>query len=537
MPTTLFMFVIYSIVMLTALANMLAEFRRDLTMLQQNSYRIDRYRRWLKASGDTTSFIRLVAIVVAVLVVTPQMTRSFSWELIFLVTVISLTRILKMRYKKPLVMTKRAWRLFSVMMLLSVIVIVGAYFLFKGTQSVVDGQFVVSETALALYCGSHLITMCAVALLEPVERSINRRYRKDAERILRSMPDLKIIGITGSYGKTSTKHYLHRILSEKYDTLMTPGNFNTTLGVIRTVREHLKPYNEVFIVEMGAKQIDDIADICRLVHPHAGIVTAVGPQHLESFKTIENVQSTKFELVDALPADGLAVLNNDFPYIANRKVTNVAAARYTVNDAEGADWHVSDVSYSREGTTFTLHGPDGYSIELRTHLVGECNISNLAAAVIMARYLGVEDSKIQYAVTQIQQVEHRLNLKRVPGGITIIDDAYNSNPTGSAMALDVLSGMTDGKRIVVTPGMVELGEKQYELNRAFGEKMAGKVDIAIIVNRANRDAIVEGALKGGMDESAIRKVDSFAEAQALLSTLLAPGDTVLYENDLPDTFK
>ena len=537
MHQTLPQLIYFSVTALAMLVFLALELRRDLTMLQQNSYRIDRYRRWLKASGDTTSTLRLVAIGVFLAGLSILSTPVVSMALVLIVSLCGIVSLLRMKYKKPLVMTKRAWRLYSVMAALSVIIILGALLAWGIGHGYIWKLFVTTMTALALYCGSHLITMAAVVILEPVERSINARFRHDAERILASMPGLKIIGITGSYGKTSTKHYLHRILSEKYDTLMTPGNFNTTLGVIRTIREYLKPYNEVFIVEMGAKQTGDIKDICDLVHPTAAIVTAVGPQHLESFKTIENVRATKFELVDSLPSDGVAVLNNDFPLIADCTVSGVKTERYTVNNVPGSSWHVTDIAYTPSGTSFTLNGPDGYSISLRTHLVGECNISNLAAAVIMAREMGVEDNKIRYAVEQIEQVEHRLNLKRTPGGITIIDDAYNSNPMGSAMALDVLAGLTGGKRIVVTPGMVELGDKQYELNAQFGEKIARCADIAIIVNRANRDAITEGAERGGMDATAIRKVENFAEAQQLLATMLAPGDTVLYENDLPDTFK
>ena len=150
------------------------------------------------------------------------------------------------------------------------------------------------------------LPISACWLLSPVERHINRHYYRDAEHRLQAMPGLKVIGITGSYGKTSTKHYLETILSEHFDVLMTPGSYNTTMGVIRTVREYLKPYHEVFIVEMGAKQRGDIKEICDLVHPGIGIITAVGEQHLESFKSIENVQATKFELVDSLPAGGLA---------------------------------------------------------------------------------------------------------------------------------------------------------------------------------------------------------------------------------------
>lgn len=177
-------------------------------------------------------------------------------------------------------------------------------------------------------------------------------------------------------------------------------------------------------------------------------------------------------------------------------------------------------------------------MSLETRLVGECNISNLLAAVIMAMKLGVPADKIRYGVSQIEQVEHRLNMKRTPGGVTIIDDAFNSNPHGSRMALDVLARMTRGKRIVVTPGMIELGDRQQALNEAFGEHIAETVDVAIVVGQYNRDAIVAGIKKSGtFNDDNLIVVDSFAEAQQRLASLLQMGDTVLYENDLPDTFK
>ncbi len=288
---------------------------------------------------------------------------------------------------------------------------------------------------------------------------------------------------------------------------------------------------------MGAKEVGDIKVICDLVHPQIGIVTAVGPQHLETFKTIENIQGTKFELVDSLPSDGFAVVNNDFDLIEKRGVDNVDCCRYAVSNTDAARMVAENISYSASGTDFTAKCADGWTLDLHTRLVGECNISNLLAAVAVARHLGVSDEKIKYAVGEIEQVEHRLNIKRAPGGTVVIDDAYNSNPVGSAMALDVLSGMTTGRRIVVTPGMVELGERTYELNRAFGEKIAGTSDIAVIVCKYNRDAILEGIKSKGMDAEAIYTVDNFAEAQKLLSTILKSGDTVLYENDLPDTYK
>lgn len=512
------------------------EMRRCLMMLQQNSYRTERYRRWLRSSGDTTSFLHLGAMAVFFASLAMFTKPVVAWILLAIMAFVGVKKLLTAKYKKPLVMTKRARRIFMTATVTAMLVTAGCFFIFRNNDtSYSDGLFIVSLAILVLYIITNFLIPASNVILTPVERHIDRKFINDARHRLESMPDIKIIGITGSYGKTSTKHYLYRILSEKYDTLMTPGSYNTTMGVVRTIREYMKPYNEVFIVEMGAKQPGDIKEICDLVHPAVGIVTAVGPQHLESFKSIENVQKTKFELVDALPSDGLAIINNDFDQIATRRVDNVPAKRYAVNIE--ADYRIDDINYGADGTNFTLVTPDGSRLEFFTHLVGECNVSNLAAAIICADYLEVPLEKIRYAVEHIEQVEHRLQMRKT-GTYTIIDDAYNSNPVGAGMALDVLAAMNHGRRIVVTPGMIELGDEQATRNRDFGKKIAESADIAIIVNRYNREAIVEGARDGGMDDTAIRTVDSFAEAQRLLASMgLTKGDTVLLENDLPDTFK
>lgn len=528
------MLVFSIIATIIAFIGVVVEFRRDLMMLQQNSYRNDRYNRWLGQSQDTTSTMRLVSGAAVLASLGTLSVPLVSVNLVAIVSIVNIFILLDRKYKKPLVMTKRARRLLGVMVFLALAVVGGAL------AMALAGLFAVAyipAVALGVFCFSHLFVLAANWLLQPVEKHINRGFYKDAERILASMPDLRVIGVTGSYGKTSTKHYLNRILSEHFDVMMTPGSFNTTMGVIRTVREYLKPYNEVFIVEMGAKQPGDIKEICDLVHPSVGIVTAVGEQHLESFKTIENVQRTKFELIDSLPADGLAVINDDFPFVANRKVEGVECVRYAVSNPANASYTGSEITYTPQGTEFTLTGPDGKRHKFATRLVGECNVSNLIAAIIVALYLKVPVDKIRYAVGQIEQVEHRLNMKRTPGGVTIIDDAFNSNPTGSKMALDVLAMMRPGKRIVVTPGMIELGERQEELNREFGRKIAVSADVAIIVGQYNRDAITEGigSVEGGVAK--VHTVDTFKDAQALLGGMLGKGDTVLYENDLPDTFK
>lgn len=510
----------------------------SIQMLQQNSYRLKRYWHWYK-KGHNSSW-KLCDLALIFILLSTLMPLQFSTLLVGIVCLIKCFLILRKKYKKPLVFTKRVWRIYA----LSAVITLGVsipLFLCEGQTykmvSFYPAPAICLGVMLLLAILSEFVVMLAHIILMPVEKAINKRYYNQAKHILQSMPDLKIIGVTGSYGKTSTKHYLNRILSEKYDVLMTPGSYNTPMGVIRTVREMMKPYNEVFICEMGAKQKGDVKEICDLVEPQMGIITAVGPMHLESFKSMENVQSTKFELADALPADGLAVVNDDFEYCANRRVNNVECIRYGVVNKDNADYQAVDIHYTPQGTAFTVVGPHDFRLDIETRLLGECNISNLLGAIIIAQRLGVPAAAIQRAVRSIDQVEHRLNVKQTPGGVTIIDDAFNSNPAGSRMACEVLSHFTDGKRIIVTPGMIELGEQEYDLNREFGVNIGKNVDIAIIVGEYNREAIVKGIQSTDFDEENLYLVASFKEAQELLAKILHKGDTILYENDLPDTFK
>jgi UDP-N-acetylmuramoyl-tripeptide--D-alanyl-D-alanine ligase len=504
--------------------------RYELQMAQQNSYRLGRYWRWLR--GDSFSTERVTALLMAAVIVLFIGRRWETWAvgMIGAIALLKAIKLLRVKYKKPLVFTSRALRLFSVGI---AAILLGGSIVWYLSDDVAWGAF----AAAALACFSPVVMSLSLILLAPVEAAINRWYYNDARRILRSMKDLTVIGITGSYGKTSTKHYLYRILAEKYNVLMTPGSFNTTLGVVRTVRERLKPFHNVFIVEMGAKQAGDIAEICRLVRPSIGIITAVGEQHLESFRTIDNVQRTKFELVDALPPDGVAILNNDFPYIANRPVTGVGRVfRYT-SGTGSADYRIVDVAYSRGESRFAIESPEGVTEPMTTRLVGIHNLSNILAGYIAGKALGLTDSEMRYAIGRIEQVEHRLSIKQAAGGVTVIDDAFNSNPHGAAMALDVLGSFTGGRRIVVTPGMIELGAKQERYNRELGAKMASSCDYAIVVGVYNRDAILAGLTDGGFPSESIFVARDFATASTHLRQIVTSGDVVLYENDLPDTFK
>lgn len=504
---------------------LLATMRYSVQMFQQNSYRVERYNRWLRSTGEWHSRANILALLASITFIFTSNGVAqglfAAWMLVIAVAEFSI------KYKIPIAYTMRVKRLIITRLTVAFVVVLLVHI------------FAVEYTLVAMMALTFdYWTLLANLINRPLEQAISRWYYNDAKRMLRAMPNLKIIGVTGSFGKTSTKHFLYRVLSEKYNVLMTPGNFNTTLGVVRTVREHLKPHHEVFIVEMGAKQRGDIKEICDLVEPAIGVVTSVGEMHLETFGTVENVARTKFELIDALPEGGFGVVNIDSE-AAKRYIDECGydVATYAA-DSDEADYRASNIIYAPTETRFDVMHDGGVDEGYATHILGRGNILNITAALAVAEHLGVGVEARRRAVRQIEQVEHRLSMRR-SGGITILDDAYNSNPEGARMALEVLSGFaSEGRRYVVTPGFVEMGVKQYENNKTFGGDIArGKVDGVYVVNEVNREAIVEGLAAGGYAASKVECVASFAEAMASLQPKLKVGDVVLYENDLPDSFK
>lgn len=494
----------------------------DIHMFQLNSYRYRRYMRWLMPTNILTHNKWALFTAFAL-----SFFPMIKWLPLILVTYFFWKEIIS-KYKTPIVFTKRVIRLYTTTLLLYII-IAGI-----SIMAVPDYIMPIMTGALAF---SNAIVLLANIINTPVEKTINYRFYSEAKKIISSNKDLIIIGVTGSFGKTSTKNYLASLLAEKYNVLVTPGNYNTLLGVVRTIREQLRPYHQVFIVEMGAKQRGDIKEICDLVHPTIGIVTAVGEMHLETFKSIENIQKTKFELINSLPGNGLGVINIDSQYAREFKEisSQCRQIKYAVEQPT-ADVKANQVEYGAGGVTFTL-STNGERYESR--LLGTGNLLNMLAAISVAEHLGVPTQKQKSALSRLQPVEHRLSMRRA-NGITILDDAYNSNPQGAAMALEVLKNFATGdknKRILITPGFVEMGARQYDANRELGCKAAQCCDYIIVVNATNREAIKSGIEEQGSTRDKLYLADSLQQAHAHLATILQAGDVVLYENDLPDNFK
>ena len=369
----------------------------------------------------------------------------------------------------------------------------------------------------------------------PIEKLVSEMYFRDAQKKLAARPDLIKIGITGSYGKTSVKFILGTILQEKFQVLVTPSSFNTPMGVTRIIREKLMPAHQVFVAEMGARHVGDIKELCRLVHPHHGVLTSVGPQHLDTFHTLERIKSTKYELMDAIPDGGCCFFPDDKAicrelFDKTRKTKRLCSVH---PGAEDADVWATDIHVSPAGSSFILHTLND-EIACQTKLLGEHNIQNIILAATVGLHLGMNLRQIARGISRITPVEHRLQL--IPStGVTIIDDAFNSNPKGAQAALKVLREF-EGRRIIITPGMVELGDGEDDFNHEFGLMMADCVDVAILVGKKHTSPIAKGLKEAGFPKENLYVVSSLDEATAILRRIGHPGDVALFENDLPDNY-
>jgi UDP-N-acetylmuramoyl-tripeptide--D-alanyl-D-alanine ligase len=497
-------------------------------MFQLNAYKPGVQLRW--TAKNKWDYLRRNALIFLIfpLLAAPVEGKAFSLvcSCLFLVQgVINRPR----KAKKPLAYTNRVKRMLATHAVLLAAILFPLFLAGSPKIQAID------------LAAAHLLTPALVLLANgvnmPLEKSINRRYVRDAERRLREHPGLIVVGVTGSYGKTSTKFFLQKLLSVKYDVLMTPESFNTTLGVVRTVREELKPFHEVFICEMGARNLGDIAEICNIVKPRYGVLTSIGPQHMESFKSLENVVKAKFELPDALPGDGAAFLNLGNPHIRAEYVRRGQKGRtVTYGFSDDCDYRARNVVTSGEGSSFLVRMPDFEEMFFETKLIGTHNVEDILAAIAAADFLGVERSHIAMGVRRLESVPHRLQLIR-RGKDLLIDDAYNSNAAGAKAALDVLA-MFEGCKILVTPGMIELGTKESELNEKFGAQASEICDFVILVGKRQTESIRKGLADAGYPAEKVFVADSLLQGLAKVTRLDAGGrqKVVLLENDLPDNY-
>ncbi|MCK6577190.1 MAG: UDP-N-acetylmuramoyl-tripeptide--D-alanyl-D-alanine ligase [Anaerolineae bacterium] len=447
--------------------------------------------------------------------------------------------------KKPFRATSRARRL------------LGATFILIGTAGLLALLFTVTlpdrfrPLALAAlgfltFLSAPLFLALGNLVMMPVESAMRRRFVQRARQALAAV-NPTVIGITGSYGKTTTKMTLAHILNGRFRAYPTPKSYNTLMGVCIAINNDLAHDNSVdyFIAEMGAYVRGEIEQICDLTHPRIGIVVEVGPQHLERFGTLENIAAAKYEIIKALPADGVGVFNWDNPHIRTMAArgypqTCLTVSR-TVDPQAIADatprFVASSIRETLQGLSFTVTDTlTGAREDFATPLLGEHNVTNILLAAAVAVHEGMPLREVAFRARSLKPAESRLVRSISPEGITIINDAYSANPVGIVYALRVLSLHDAGKRLLITPGMVELGALMDQENRQLGELAARHATDVILVGEARTAPIKEGLLAANFASDRLHVVRTLSEAVEWYKRNLSPGDAVLFLNDLPDTY-
>ncbi|HVU14902.1 MAG TPA: UDP-N-acetylmuramoyl-tripeptide--D-alanyl-D-alanine ligase [Phototrophicaceae bacterium] len=376
-------------------------------------------------------------------------------------------------------------------------------------------------------------------LLIPVEAAFRRMFINRARRALQEANPV-VIGITGSYGKTSTKTYLAHILNGRYHAYPTPKSYNTLMGVCLAINNDIAGKHNIdyFICEMGAYVPGEIRQICDLVHPSISMVVEVGPQHLERFGSLENIATAKYEIIKALPPDGIGVFNADNPHIRAMVERGYPQTRLTVglDPASKARFVASDIRESLDGLRFIVTDTETNASEtFVTPLLGRHNVTNILLATAVAVHERMSLKEIALRVRTLQPAESRLARTTTAQGITIINDAYSANPVGAVEALRVLALYQSGRRLLITPGMVELGDLMEQENRKLGELAADHATDVILVGKQTAP-IKAGLLSAGFPADRLQTVDALGEAVQWYQSNLKSGDTVLFLNDLPDTY-
>jgi UDP-N-acetylmuramoyl-tripeptide--D-alanyl-D-alanine ligase len=397
------------------------------------------------------------------------------------------------------------------------------------------GLAVAAAVATLLAVAAPVVVDASLGITAPLERQLAGRFVNRASVKLRSIHPA-VVAITGSYGKTTTKGYISHLLTGSFTVVPTPASFNNRAGLARAINENLAPGTDVFVAEMGTYGPGEIAEMCQWVRPDIAVITAIGPVHLERMGDEERIAQAKAEIVR--PA-AVAVLNTDSPWlipVAER--ARAEGKRVWRCSAQHRDADVCVLDCDGTLQVFVPGDNGEKELVLLARLESmDAPATNVACAVAVAVELGVRPDLIAKRLGRLPAAPHRRQVTTGLTGATIIDDTYNSNPAGAAAALRLLARLATGGRrsVVVTPGMVELGDRQDEENARFAEAAARTATDLVIVGHTNAAGLLAGARRGRPNAAVVR-VPTRDQAVAWVTERLGRGDVVLYENDLPDHF-
>lgn len=428
------------------------------------------------------------------------------------------------RKKTPLVITSRVVRLFIVLTILYAGLSLGLNCVEKYVNSTLGRSYWIGYLLLPL------IIRLGMVINSPLENAIKSYYFRRAVERLKERDGLIRIGITGSYGKTTVKNILAKMLEKNYKVLASPHSYNTPMGFAKTI-ENLTDDTQIMIMEIGARHRGDVRKIAEVLKPNVGIITGIAPCHLESFGDIDNIILTKSELLEYLQSDGIAVFNGANVYTSRMYELCGLNRKELVRFSSGTAV-ITDLVTSVNGSEFTLHIGNRF-VECKTKLIGEHNIQNILMAVTVASLLGVDIEDIASSIYELESVPHRLEMTH-SNGITILDDSYNANPVSVQASLRTLALFKE-RKVAICQGMVELGSETFKENYELGVKMSGVVDLAILVGAMGK-IIKKGLIDSGYNPTRIVEYDNLAQATKHFGETLRYNDVLLIMNDLPDNY-
>lgn len=516
-----------------------------LHMFQQNGYKFNEYLQWAAKNWRTyivepKHLYFFGVLLILQFLLSDRITGSAATIIIGLYGIFwffSTPYYNEDRQKKPLVFTPRAIRLTIPFVILALVIPVFSYLAALQDEMIQYDIYVLGVGMLAGDLLLPLFVLIAGGLTWPIEQLIHNKFKRMARRKLESMPNLKVIAITGSYGKTTTKFLIRDLLKERFRVCATPASYNTPMGICKVINNDLEAGHQMLVLEMGARYEGNIQELCDIAQPDIAVVTTVGVAHLETFGSVQTIAKEKGTLVENVKPGGQAVLNVDNPYV--QKMTDRTDLEYIKVGLDTGEISASNIQYDEHGCRFIISDKSREDIEkeeIHMPLLGTHNVANMLLAFGVGKALGLRFKTMAVAAQSVDPIEHRLELKR-QNGLIVVDDAFNSNPVGAKNAIDTISKFDGRRKIVITPGMIELGDIQEKENRRFGEHMGrAKLDLIILVGREQTKPIYEGLQKTGFPEENIRVVSSLFKANDVMQDFTQEGDLVLYENDLPDSF-
>lgn len=480
-------------------------------LFQQNSYKIEKYllnvkKHYLKTLPVYLEYLSIIIMLFYI--------YNKKWYLgILLVIIISFSFLLKEKLIIYPKITKRLTR--QIIVFFSIFIL--PFFFFENHLFL----FLVSTFF------SPLIIILSGLINIPLERRISNYYKQKTLKKLNKIKPL-IIGVTGSFGKTTTKNIISEIIYRFFNTYVTPKSYNTPMGISKSVLE-MNELTEVFISELAATKINDIKELVDFVKVDIGIITDIGYQHMESFKTIENVLKTKLEILESTNIKKL-IINNDNKYLKDYIYpTNIEIIRIGINN--NSDYMAKNISLMNTGLSFDVYNQENYLFKIESNLLGRHNIYNLLQGIAVGRLLNISVEEIKKNIKNIKPVDNRLSITNI-GKIQIINDAFNSNINGFKNAIEVLK-YSKNKKILITPGLVDLGELLEEINNEISECIIDGIDYIYLVENNSSKYIQENFIKKGFKN--YEMVTSFRKAYNKAINKYEES-TILIENDLPDNY-